>query len=184
MPMLEGVGVAGVLGWPCLPGRARLVDQVVRDYQEVDMLKDLKQPVVRPAPCHTWTQPVSLSDLDWHGNVNNVRMISWIQDSWNDMVSPGRGQPPSFAVVGHEVRYLEPLLYQPAVEIQTVVTTLRRSTVIGTARILDGSRVFAEVTTRWAAVDVEEHRLRPVTDAERANLAKYYVESDPSTTAA
>ncbi|MFJ2770255.1 acyl-CoA thioesterase [Streptomyces sp. NPDC087300] len=125
-----------------------------------------------------WEQQVSLSDLDWHGHVNNARMIAWIQDSWNDLLSPGEGVAPSFAAVSHEARYSVPLPYCASVGIHTVVTEIRRSRVTGTAKITDGGVVHAQITTSWVAFDVEARCARAVTEAERENLGRHYVPAE------
>jgi acyl-CoA thioesterase FadM len=126
---------------------------------------------------HTWRQRVSVADLDWHGHVNNVRMISWIQDSWTDLVSPGEGVAPAFAVVNHHADYLKPLSYRSWVNIRTAVSEIRRSSVTGTARVTDGIHTYAEITTTWVAFDSKSRRARSFTEQERERLERHYLDA-------
>lgn len=130
-------------------------------------------------PPHVWQQRISLGDLDWHGHVNNVRMIAWIHDAWADLLGSDAGPLPSFVTISHEARYLTPLLYGSSVEIRTVVSEIGRSAVKGTATIVDDAHRFAEITTTWVAFDIEKRCARPMTETERAHFS-CYMNADPS----
>jgi hypothetical protein len=102
-------------------------------------------------------------------------MISWVQDSWTDLVAPGEGVAPSFVAVKHEACYLAPLTYRSWVDILTEVTEIRRSSMTGTALIANESHSFARITTTWVAFDTQARRARSMTEWERGRLDRDFI---------
>ncbi|HSG09284.1 MAG TPA: acyl-CoA thioesterase [Longimicrobiales bacterium] len=123
-----------------------------------------------PVPSrHERVFPVTPSDIDGQGHVNNLVYLRWIQDvaieHWGAVARPEDQAATAWVVVRHEIDYLRPALEADRVVARTWVerwkgATSERHTEL--VRLEDGA-VLARGRTVWCALDVTTRRPKRVT---------------------
>nr|WP_192826427.1 thioesterase family protein [Nocardiopsis chromatogenes] len=129
---------------------------------------------------------VRFADLDPLNHVNNVRMLTYLEDAriaflkWDAPGEApggqaGNGGPFGAMVVArHEVDYLAPLLLRrDPVRVETRVTEVRGASFRLAYEILDDDRVYLRAESVIVGYDLERQRSRRLTPAELEYLEGY-----------
>ncbi len=129
---------------------------------------------------HTFWCTTRWGDLDALGHVNNIKLIQYIQEAIFDLIREGEHDdvlPDGYMIARHEVDYRRQLHHradQP-VPLQIWVTAIgTNSFTVRTETRRGGNTVF-EARTVCVARDHRTGMSRPLTDSERAHLARHRV---------
>ncbi len=121
-----------------------------------------------------------LRDLDPLNHVNNVRMLTYLEDArisllrWDDADSSSRFG--DVVVARHEVDYLRPLqMRRDPFRVETWVTEIRNASFTVRYEILDDDAVYLKALSVLVAYDLAQQRPRRLSPEERAHLARYYL---------
>ena len=127
---------------------------------------------------HVHHQQVRYADLDPQQHVNNVRMLTYLEDARISFlnfggVDGGRGFG-AMVVARQEADYLAPLLPRTEpVRVELWVTEVRNASFSLSYEILDDERVYLRANTVLVGFDVAKQSARRLNDTERALLAEY-----------
>nr|WP_301184364.1 thioesterase family protein [Nocardiopsis exhalans] len=122
---------------------------------------------------------VRYADLDPQQHVNNVRMLTYLEDARVGFLhfGIGDGRPDAFGatvVARQEADYVAPLLPRTdPVRVELWVTEVRNASFSMSYEILDDERVYLRAKTVLVGFDVATQSARRLNDAERALLNKY-----------
>ena len=131
---------------------------------------------------HVHLAHVRFADLDPLNHVNNVRMLTYLEDAriaflrWDAPGGDdGDGGPLGAMVVArHEVDYVAPLLLRrDPVRVETRVTEVRAASFRLAYEILDDERVYLRAESVIVGYDLERQRSRRLTPAELEYLEGY-----------
>jgi len=128
---------------------------------------------------HVHMQQVRYADLDPQFHVNNVRMLTYLEDARISFLHFGRAdqenQPfGSMVVARQEADYLSPLLPRTEpVRVELWVTEVRNSSFTLAYEILDEDTVYLRARTVLVGFDAQTQRARRLNATERAFLADY-----------
>ncbi|MBD0293369.1 MAG: acyl-CoA thioesterase [Jiangellaceae bacterium] len=127
---------------------------------------------------HAFECAVRFDDLDAYGHVNNVTFAEYLQEARVDFahryladdLSPHEG-----SVVAHQsLDYHRPVPFRTEpLQVVLWVTRIGRSSFDVAYEIRDADTVYVTATGALVAFDVAAERPRPLTEAERATLAKF-----------
>lgn len=127
---------------------------------------------------HVHVGQVRFADLDPLNHVNNVRMLTYLEDArisflhWDDEDGPGAFG--NLVVARHEADYLRPLTLRRApFRVETWVTEIRNASFTLRYEILDDDAVYLRALSVLVAYDLAEQRPRRLSPAERAHLERY-----------
>lgn len=126
-------------------------------------------PMSTPTPRrHERVYPVTASDIDDQGHVNNLVYLRWIQDvaidHWATAARPEDQTSTRWVVVRHEIDYLKPALAGDQVVARTWVERWRGATSerhTELERLGDGL-LLARGRTVWCALDAASRRPKRV----------------------
>ena len=129
---------------------------------------------------HTFWCTTRWGDLDALGHVNNIKLVQYIQEAIFDLIREGEPDdvlPDGYMIARHEIDYRRQLHHradQP-VPLQIWVTAIgTNSFTVRTETRRSGNTVF-EARTVCVARDRRTGMSRPLTEAERAHLARHRV---------
>ncbi len=121
---------------------------------------------------------VRYADLDPQQHVNNVRMLTYLEDARVGFLHFGVGNDPeafgATVVARQEADYVAPLL--PRVEpvrVELWVTEVRNASFTMDYEILDDDRVYLRARTVLVGFDVATQSARRLNDAERSLLHRF-----------
>ncbi|RCV53830.1 acyl-CoA thioesterase [Marinitenerispora sediminis] len=127
---------------------------------------------------HVHLAQVRFADLDPLNHVNNVRMLTYLEDArvaflrWD--VDPEGARFGGLVVARHEVDYVRPLqLRREPVRVETWVTEVKNASFTLAYEIRDDRRLYLRATSVLVGFDPETQRVRRLDDAEREHLAGY-----------
>ncbi|EGD53466.1 acyl-CoA thioesterase [Gordonia neofelifaecis] len=143
-------------------------------------MTDDSAPLPQCAYAFTATVPVRWSDMDAFGHVNHARMVTLMEEAriqW--LLSAGDDYAPlikSAMIVHVDIRYQSQLHHENSPirvgmwieKFRSVDFTIGYE--ISGAGAAPGSRPACVARTQMAVVDIEEHRLRRLTDDEKNHL--------------
>ena len=128
---------------------------------------------------HVHLQQVRYADLDPQHHVNNVRMLTYLEDARISFLHFGpesdRGQEfGSLVVARQEADYVAPLLprFEP-VRVELWITEVRNTGFTLAYEILDDTIVYLRARTVLVGFDVATQRPRRLNEAERDFLAAH-----------
>ncbi len=136
---------------------------------------------------HQFFAHVRFADLDPLNHVNNVRMLTYLEDArisflhWDSKVD-GERRMGGLVVARHEVDYLRPLqMRREPVLVETWVTQVKNSSFTlayeirdgGVASGADSPTVYARATSVLVGFDQPKQAIRRLTEQERAFLRDY-----------
>ncbi|MFC4561276.1 acyl-CoA thioesterase [Nocardiopsis mangrovi] len=128
---------------------------------------------------HVHLAHVRFADLDPLNHVNNVRMLTYLEDAriaflkW-DAPEDGGHSIGGLVVARHEVDYLQPLvLRREPVRVETWVTEVRNASFRLAYEIADDSRVYVRASSVLVGYDLPTQGVRRLDGAERAYLLGY-----------
>lgn len=122
---------------------------------------------------------VRYADLDPQQHVNNVRMLTYLEDARVGFLNFGVGDsaPGTFGatvVARQEADYVAPLLPRTdPVRVELWVTGVRNASFTMDYEIRDDERVYLRAKTVLVGFDVATQSARRLNDAERALLHKF-----------
>ncbi len=122
---------------------------------------------------------VRYADLDPQQHVNNVRMLTYLEDARVGFLNfgVGDGDPTAFGatvVARQEADYVAPLLPRTdPVRVELWVSGVRNASFTMDYEIRDGERVYLRAKTVLVGFDVATQSARRLNDAERALLHKF-----------
>ncbi|WP_026126790.1 acyl-CoA thioesterase [Nocardiopsis xinjiangensis] len=128
---------------------------------------------------HVHLQQVRYADLDPQFHVNNVRMLTYLEDARISFLHFGRADQKdqlfgAMVVARQEADYLAPLLPRTEpVRVELWVTEVRNSSFTLAYEILDEDTVYLRARTVLVGFDVQAQRARRLDATERAFLADY-----------
>lgn len=131
---------------------------------------------------HVHYAQVRFADLDPLNHVNNVQMLTYLEDArvaflrWDtgDGTAVDGGTLGAMVVARHEVDYVAPLLMRrEPVRVETRVTEVRGASFRLAYEILDDERVYLRAESVIVAYDLERQRSRRLTPAELEYLKGY-----------
>jgi len=127
---------------------------------------------------HVHLGRVRFADLDPLNHVNNVRMLTYLEDArvsflrWDE--EGDRKIFGDLVVARHEADYLRPLTLRRApFRVETWVTGIRNASFTLRYEILDDEAVYLRALSVLVAYDLAEQCPRRLTPAERAHLEQY-----------
>lgn len=128
---------------------------------------------------HVHHVQIRFADLDPLNHVNNVRMLTYLEDAriallrW-DGRDDGALRFNGLVVARHEVDYIAPLqLRRTPVRVETWVTELKNASFTLRYEIVDDDRVYARAMSVLVGFDIGSQQIRRLDDAERDYLEKY-----------
>ncbi|WP_184079869.1 acyl-CoA thioesterase [Nocardiopsis mwathae] len=128
---------------------------------------------------HVYLATVRFADLDPLNHVNNVRMLTYLEDArvaflkW-DVPEVGAARVGGMVVARHEVDYLRPILLRPEpVRVETWVSEIRNASFRLEYEILDDDHVYARAASVIVGYDLESQSPRRLDEDERAYLGEY-----------
>ncbi|MEU3308215.1 acyl-CoA thioesterase [Nocardiopsis sp. NPDC055551] len=127
---------------------------------------------------HVHHQQVRYADLDPQQHVNNVRMLTYLEDARVSFlnyggVAGGEGFG-AMVVARQEADYVAPLLPRSEpVRVELWVTEVRNASCTLAYEILDDEKVYLRAKTVLVGFDVPTQSARRLNDTERALLAEY-----------
>ncbi|GLU47926.1 thioesterase [Nocardiopsis ansamitocini] len=117
---------------------------------------------------------IRFADLDPLNHVNNVRMLTYLEDArvsflrWDVDGGPPFG---SLVVARHEVDYVRPLqLRREPVRVETWVTEVKNASFTLEYEILDDDHVYLRARSVLVGFDLETQAIRRLGEEERAHL--------------
>ncbi|GAB3213959.1 thioesterase family protein [Marinactinospora endophytica] len=127
---------------------------------------------------------VRFADLDPLNHVNNVRMLTYLEDArisflrWD---GEGRTRFGSLVVARHEVDYVRPiLLRREPVRVETWVTEVKNASFTLEYEIVDDDHLYVRAKSVLVGFDLDTQRVRRLDQDERDHLAAYQVAGEPS----
>ncbi|QMU66970.1 thioesterase family protein [Streptacidiphilus sp. P02-A3a] len=129
---------------------------------------------------HTFWCTTRWGDLDALGHVNNIKLIQYIQEAIFDLIREGEPDdvlPDGYMIARHEVDYRRQLHHradQP-VPLQIWVTAIGTNSFTVRTETRRGGLTVFEARTVCVARDQRTGMSRPLTDSERAHLARHRV---------
>lgn len=131
----------------------------------------------RTARRHVYSTRVRFADLDPLNHVNNVRMLTYLEDARIALLHWDSGERSPFGglvVARHEADYLAPLLLRrDPVRVETWVTEVRSASFTLRYEILDDDAVYLRAQSVLVGYDVAAQRPRRLNDGERAHLSRF-----------
>ncbi len=132
--------------------------------------------------------PLRWSDMDAYGHVNNVQFLRLLEDArvlafhGHDSDDGGDLLATGLLVARHEIDYLRPLHYRPApVAIDLWVSDVAGASFEMCYEVLDDEGeyanapiVYARAESTMVAFDLERNRPRRITEADRAQFARWH----------
>ncbi|MFC3999246.1 acyl-CoA thioesterase [Nocardiopsis sediminis] len=135
---------------------------------------------------HVHFAHVRFADLDPLNHVNNVRMLTYLEDAriaflkW-DAPEEGGHSIGGLVVARHEVDYLQPLLLRrEPVRVETWVTEVRNASFRLAYEIVDDARVYVRAETVLVGYDLATQGVRRLDAAERTYLRGYLDTGTPA----
>ncbi|MFW5416940.1 acyl-CoA thioesterase [Nocardiopsis sp. CNT-189] len=130
---------------------------------------------------HVHLAQVRFADLDPLNHVNNVRMLTYLEDAriaflkWDSEPDDGGERLFGALVVArHEADYLRPLLLRRApVRVETRVTEVRNASFRLAYEILDDEAVYLRAESVIVGYDLDRQAARRLDAGERAYLLRY-----------
>jgi acyl-CoA thioester hydrolase len=127
---------------------------------------------------HVYECAVRFDDLDRYGHVNNVTFAEYLQEARVDFAHRYLAdtlESHEGSVVGYQaLDYLRPVSFRTSpLQVWLWVTRIGTSSFDVAYEVSDDDAVYVRATGALVAFDVAEHRPRPLTEAERAALAKF-----------
>ncbi|GAA4950621.1 thioesterase family protein [Streptomonospora halophila] len=125
---------------------------------------------------HVFHAQVRFADLDPLNHVNNVRMLTYLEDARIAFLRPdsGSGRPSPFGglvVARHEIDYLKPILLRSdPVRVETRVTEVRNASFRLAYEICDDDHVYARAISVLVGYDVQGQSIRRLDQDERDYL--------------
>lgn len=129
---------------------------------------------------HVFLGHVRFADLDPLNHVNNVRMLTYLEDARVSLLH-WDAEDDSFrfgdvVVARHEVDYLQPLhLRRDPFRVETWVTNIKNASFTVRYEILDEDTVYLKALSVLVAYDLAQQRPRRLSPAERAYLKRYFI---------
>ena len=130
---------------------------------------------------HVHLAQVRFADLDPLNHVNNVRMLTYLEDAriaflkWDS--EPAEGGGPLFGplvVARQEVDYLRPLLLRrDPVRVETRVAEVRNASFRLAYELLDDEAVYLRAETVIVGYDLDRQAARRLDAGERSYLLRY-----------
>ncbi|MEY9210767.1 acyl-CoA thioesterase [Thermobifida halotolerans] len=130
---------------------------------------------------HVHLGRVRFADLDPLNHVNNVRMLTYLEDARISFLRWDNEDGPSvfgnLVVARHEADYLRPLTLRRApFRVETWVTEIRNASFTLRYEVLDDDAVYLRALSVLVAYDLAEQRPRRLSAQERAHLRRYLAE--------
>ncbi|WP_116244673.1 thioesterase family protein [Nocardiopsis sp. FIRDI 009] len=129
---------------------------------------------------HVHLAQVRYADLDPQHHVNNVRMLTYLEDArisflrYGGTVDEGEEVFGAMVVARQEADYVAPLLpRKDPVRVELWVTEVRNASCTLAYEIRDDTTVYLRARTVLVGFDVPTQRARRLNDTERAFLAQY-----------
>lgn len=128
---------------------------------------------------HVHLAQVRYADLDPQHHVNNVRMLTYLEDARISFLRfsgavEGEEVFGAMVVARQEADYVAPLLPRSEpVRVELWVTEVRNASFSLAYEILDDERVYLRARTVLVGFDVPTQRARRLNDVERAFLGQY-----------
>ncbi|CAL9559357.1 hypothetical protein SUDANB121_04619 [Nocardiopsis dassonvillei] len=128
---------------------------------------------------HVHLAQVRYADLDPQHHVNNVRMLTYLEDARISFLRFGGAVDGeevfgAMVVARQEADYTAPLLPRSEpVRVELWVTEVRNASFSLAYEILDDERVYLRARTVLVGFDVPTQSARRLNDVERAHLAQY-----------
>ncbi|MUL43122.1 acyl-CoA thioesterase [Streptomonospora sp. PA3] len=125
---------------------------------------------------HVFHAQVRFADLDPLNHVNNVRMLTYLEDARIAFLRPdfGPGRPGplgGLVVARHEIDYLRPILMRTEpVRVETWVTEVRNASFRLSYEIRDDDHVYARAVSVLVGYDIEAQSVRRLDQRERDYL--------------
>nr|WP_170134128.1 thioesterase family protein [Murinocardiopsis flavida] len=122
---------------------------------------------------------IRFADLDPLNHVNNVRMLTYLEDARIALLRwDGRGDGSlrfnGLVVARHEVDYVAPLqLRRTPVRVETWVTELKNASFTLRYEIRDDDRVYARAMSVLVGFDIDTQEIRRLDDSERSYLERF-----------
>ncbi|QBI55379.1 acyl-CoA thioesterase [Streptomonospora litoralis] len=128
---------------------------------------------------HVFHAQVRFADLDPLNHVNNVRMLTYLEDAriaflrWDD-ASGRRTRLGGLVVARHEIDYVKPiLLRREPVRVETWVTEVRSASFRLAYEICDDDHTYARATSVLVGYDTGTQSVRRLDGAEREFLDEF-----------
>ncbi|PSL00827.1 prolyl oligopeptidase [Murinocardiopsis flavida] len=128
---------------------------------------------------HVHHVQIRFADLDPLNHVNNVRMLTYLEDARIALLRwDGRGDGSlrfnGLVVARHEVDYVAPLqLRRTPVRVETWVTELKNASFTLRYEIRDDDRVYARAMSVLVGFDIDTQEIRRLDDSERSYLERF-----------
>ncbi|QVQ55137.1 acyl-CoA thioesterase [Spiractinospora alimapuensis] len=124
---------------------------------------------------------VRYADLDPQNHVNNVRMLTYLEEARLSLLrwSSPQGSPAAGPMVisYQEAEYVRPLQLRPEpVRVEVWATRLRRASVDLNYEVRDDDHVYLRARTVLVGFDPDTQRIRRLTDAEHELLGRHTVD--------
>lgn len=134
----------------------------------------------RPASeIHLFRHRLRVTDLDYLGQVGNVRLLDYFQEAQIAMLDPRREhvfrtKGPAYLIAKHNVSYLRRLTFRDnPVEVESVVGRIGTCDVVVNSRLRDERAVYARCRTIWVACTLPEGSIRRLDDEENERLTRF-----------
>ncbi|MDA8372517.1 MAG: thioesterase family protein [Nocardiopsaceae bacterium] len=126
---------------------------------------------------HVYFAHIRFADLDPLNHVNNVQMLTYLEDARISLFGEGTraGFPFGGIVIArNEIDYLHPISLRPEpVRVETRVTEVKNASFRLEYEILDDDRVYARAASVAVGFDTETQSARRLTAEEREFLGGY-----------
>ncbi|MDT0301238.1 acyl-CoA thioesterase [Streptomonospora wellingtoniae] len=125
---------------------------------------------------HVFHAQVRFADLDPLNHVNNVRMLTYLEDARIAFLRPDFGTEGGspfggLVVARHEIDYLRPILLRSEpLRVETRVTEVRNASFRLAYQICDDDHVYARAVSVLVGYDVQGQAIRRLDQAERDYL--------------
>jgi acyl-CoA thioester hydrolase len=116
------------------------------------------------APAYELPIPVSPSDIDIHGHVNNVVYVRWVQEAavahWRALATQEQQDNVTWVVVRHEIDYKRAAKPDDSIIAKTWVGIATNSTFERFTEIIRAAdrKVLATARTVWCPIDIKTGR--------------------------
>ncbi|MFD0773073.1 acyl-CoA thioesterase [Streptomonospora algeriensis] len=125
---------------------------------------------------HVFYAQVRFADLDPLNHVNNVRMLTYLEDARIAFLRPDfgperHGMLGGLVVARHEIDYLKPILMRrDPIRVESWVTEVRNASFRLAYEICDDDKVYARAVSVLVGYDTEGQSVRRLDETERAYL--------------